>query len=72
MLFEHLDRSLTNDTWMLRFYFTKVRHLPRLYSDHQPILVCFEDIIWSSVCWPFKFLTPWLKHENFGAVLQDS
>ncbi|CAN1164551.1 Transposon TX1 uncharacterized 149 kDa protein [Linum perenne] len=72
MLSERLDRALTNDAWLLRFPFTKVKHLPRLYSDHRPILICCEDINRVRVPRPFKFLAPWLKHENFHNFLQDS
>ncbi|CAN1126735.1 Putative ribonuclease H protein At1g65750, partial [Linum perenne] len=69
---ERLDRALTNDVWLLRFPHTRVRHLHRVYSDHHPILVCCEDIDRARVVRPFRFLAPWLVHDNFRDVLQAS
>ena len=36
---ERLDRALANDKWCTRFSNVMVSHLPRIMSDHHPILV---------------------------------
>ncbi|CAN1188459.1 hypothetical protein LINPERHAP2_LOCUS39346 [Linum perenne] len=72
MTVERLDRALLNDAWKLRFPFSKVRHLGRLYSDHRPILLHCEDIQRSRLVRPFRFLVPWLGHDSFKQCLQQS
>ncbi|OMP00911.1 reverse transcriptase [Corchorus capsularis] len=41
---ERLDRALSNVEWRLRFPEAIVKHLPRFYSDHCPILVQYTGI----------------------------
>lgn len=37
---ERIDRALANDSWMLKFPEAKVfLHLPKILSDHHPIMV---------------------------------
>ncbi|CAN0836924.1 hypothetical protein LINGRAHAP2_LOCUS1644 [Linum grandiflorum] len=53
-LFERLDRGVINEDWLLRFPDSATRHLPRVKSDHRPILVC-TDYIHASNCLPRPF-----------------
>ncbi|CAN0837204.1 hypothetical protein LINGRAHAP2_LOCUS1732 [Linum grandiflorum] len=43
-LFERLDKGVINEDWLLRFLDSATRHLPRVKSDHHPILVCTDYI----------------------------
>lgn len=36
---ERLDRALSNEEWKTLFSYYKVRHLPRIKSDHAPIVL---------------------------------
>ena len=36
---KHLDRGLGNAEWKFQFSKTKINHLPRIKSNHCPILV---------------------------------
>lgn len=38
-IFERLDRAISNTSWRILFPDTAVLHLPRIYSDHAPILL---------------------------------
>ncbi|XP_021855317.1 uncharacterized protein [Spinacia oleracea] len=61
---ERLDRALANPTWLHNFPQTQVMHLPRIYSDHSPIVV---SIINNYVAgnYPFRCKEVWLEHPNF-------
>ncbi|CAL1388052.1 unnamed protein product [Linum trigynum] len=61
-----IDRSLCNIQWNSVFPNTTVRHLPRLNSDHNPILTSFAlqgQSPHSSRS--FKFEAAWLTHKDF-------
>ncbi|CAN1120796.1 Putative ribonuclease H protein At1g65750, partial [Linum perenne] len=66
---ERIDRALTNDEWLLKFPFTRVHHLTRVYSDHRPILLRCDDIPRKRIDKPFRFLAPWLGHDEFQDYL---
>ncbi|CAN1183343.1 hypothetical protein LINPERHAP2_LOCUS36454 [Linum perenne] len=68
---ERIDRALVNDVWKLRFPNTFVRHLMRLYSDHQPLLFSCSGIARNRLQRNFIFLAPWLGHDGFKDVLKD-
>ncbi|OMO56897.1 reverse transcriptase [Corchorus capsularis] len=60
---ERLDRVLANDEWRLLFPETCVRHLPRLHSDHCPILLqCEPHVVMDSSKRPFRFQAMWLMN----------
>ena len=66
-----LDRVVANAPWSTYFATAKVKHMPKLKSDHVPILIDFDAI--NSVergNKPFRFLMPWLAHDNFNDFLQ--
>nr|CAD1838601.1 unnamed protein product [Ananas comosus var. bracteatus]CAD1838614.1 unnamed protein product [Ananas comosus var. bracteatus] len=39
MILQRLDRALANSQWILRFPFSRLVHLPRIASDHCPLLL---------------------------------
>ena len=64
---------MSNQEWILKFDSYSVTYLPRIESDHIPILVRFGR---NSRCMgstkPFRFLATWMTDKRFGAFMQDS
>ena len=49
------------------------KHLPKLKFDHIPLLLDFGgNLECNSERRPFRFLAPWLVHEDFTNLLQNS
>ncbi|XP_024041873.1 uncharacterized protein LOC127898857 [Citrus sinensis] len=67
LLFKRLDRALCNSEWLLKYMNNSVIHLPKIASDHRPVLVRFErDMAGHQRTRPFRFLAAWLTHEHFN------
>lgn len=63
---ERLDRVLANSDWCILFPDAMVQHLPRLHSDHCPILLCCEpDLVMDRSQRPLRFQSMWFSHEGF-------
>ncbi|CAL1381890.1 unnamed protein product [Linum trigynum] len=61
-----LDRSFCNPAWNATFPNTSVLHLPRLHSDHNPILTTIASQgQLSPDSRPFKFEAAWFTHSDF-------
>jgi hypothetical protein len=58
-----LDRFFVSPDWEDKFPGSIQKRLPRLCSDHFPILLDCGGIHWGSR--PFKFENMWLKAEGF-------
>lgn len=72
-IFEKLDRGLVNVDWQIAFFETSIRVLPRVKSDHHPILLdtaAFCARI--KVQRPFRFMAAWQTHSSFSPFLKDS
>lgn len=54
-----------NDDWLSVFPYTLVYHLPRIKSDHRPILLKTNPELSGQRGRPFRFLAGWTKHSNF-------
>ncbi|KAL7211712.1 hypothetical protein ACSBR2_014549 [Camellia fascicularis] len=54
---ERLDRCLCNGAWAQLFPDNKVQHLPKLHSDHCPILLHTNSIVPSRTARSFRFET---------------
>ncbi|XP_024041891.1 uncharacterized protein LOC127901822 [Citrus sinensis] len=72
-LFKRLDRALCNNEWLLKFADNSVLHLPKVASDHRPVLVRFER----AECRqqgnrPFRFLASWLTHDHFNNFVKQT
>ena len=68
-----MDRFLANNSWLNRFREVFVKHLPKLKSDHVPILLVLEN--WRNSRReerPFRFLALWLTHEDFSNLMSTS
>lgn len=64
-----IDRFLLNYEWVQNFNF-KLWGLPRMLSDHCPIILMEDDRDWGPK--PFRFLNAWLLHPNFLAFVKQS
>ncbi|CAL1375682.1 unnamed protein product [Linum trigynum] len=68
-----IDRSLCNSNWNLAFPDSSVHHLPRLHSDHLPILTSSSTLSNPhSTNKPFRFEAAWVLHNQFVDFFVDS
>ncbi|KAH9673337.1 reverse transcriptase domain-containing protein [Citrus sinensis] len=71
LLFKRLDRALCNSDWLIKFADNSVLHLPKVASDHRPVLVRFAGAEYRHRgTRPFRFLAPWLTHEHFNSFVK--
>lgn len=68
-LLVRLDRALSNLKWIDVFPNARVLHLPKIQSDHRPLLIQTNGEKTSNVR-PFKFLASWLLHPNFHDMVK--
>ncbi|KAI9076108.1 hypothetical protein K1719_041922 [Acacia pycnantha] len=62
-VFKRLDRCLCNMLWQEKFVNAEVKVVPRVCSDHHPLVVCLEA---SNICYrhkPFRYEAAWQMHE---------
>ncbi|KAH9699193.1 putative ribonuclease H protein [Citrus sinensis] len=72
-LSKRLDRVLSNKDWILKFDNYSVTNLPRVDSDHRPILVRFErNGRGMGSIKPSRFLAAWMTDNRFGNFMQDN
>ena len=72
-LSKRLDRALGNKDWILKFDNYSVTNLPRVDSDHRPVLVHFErNGRGMRSIKPFRFLVAWMTDNRFGSFMQDN
>ncbi|XP_058092497.1 uncharacterized protein LOC131238936 [Magnolia sinica] len=64
-----LDRVLINASWSMSFPHFKVSHLPRIHSDHAPLLLSLPRLL-SGGPKPFRFQRMWTQHEEFLNVVK--
>ncbi|XP_028769381.1 uncharacterized protein LOC114726829 [Neltuma alba] len=69
-VFKRLDRGLCNVEWQNAYSNAFVRVLPRIHSDHHPLLFNFsgQQTVW--VERPFRFEAMWLKHPDFKNFME--
>nr|GMD68548.1 uncharacterized protein LOC109191857 [Ipomoea batatas] len=67
-----LDRALCNFAWRNRFTDANVVHLPRIASDHAPLLirVSLSDVPRRDS--NFRFHAAWLVDRRFEGIVRDS
>lgn len=71
LIFERLDKSFANQSWLDKYNDSTVIHLPRLSSDHHPILINTMGHNYSRRQSTFRFESMWLRHRNFIPMLTD-
>ena len=73
MTFERIDRAVGNEVWQEVFPGSHVLHLPKVCSDHRPILIQ----PWSmttriSSMKQFRFLAPWIEHTDWDSFVLNN
>ncbi|KAL5842636.1 hypothetical protein ACOSQ3_013239 [Xanthoceras sorbifolium] len=67
-----LDKAICSMDWRVKFSERFIRHLPRLNSDHCPILLHLDSPhIPRGILKLFRFKAMWLKHEHFPSLILD-
>ncbi|XP_057444746.1 uncharacterized protein LOC130736989 [Lotus japonicus] len=69
---ERIDWALSNDNWLLSFPEATILHLPRLKSDHKPILIKLGGGQRDASQRPFRFLAAWLTHADFPRLVEEA
>lgn len=70
---KRLDRALCNLDWRLRFEEIVINHLPKLKSDHSPLLMNFDiRRQMNRRRRPFRFEAIWLTHPSFNNLILDN
>lgn len=64
-----LDRALCNFEWNCLFPHVTVTHLPKVKSDHSPILINCDNSVNAQGSKPFRFQATWLTHPGFKEVI---
>ncbi|KAJ4832557.1 hypothetical protein Tsubulata_000126 [Turnera subulata] len=67
-----LDRFLCNEAWRIKYPEAEALHLPRLCSDHRPILIRNNDNRPPKAQRPFRFQAAWLTHEEFASFVDST
>lgn len=70
-LMVRLDRAIANSSWVSQHPDAIVCHLPRIKSDHRPILLRSSSAT-SHPQSSFKFLASWLLHPGFDELVGNS
>lgn len=65
-----LDRALANAKWVSLQPNNQILHLPRIHSDHRPIMIKPEPRP-PATDRPFKFLAAWALHPSFTALVEQ-
>ncbi|KAJ8767163.1 hypothetical protein K2173_013560 [Erythroxylum novogranatense] len=72
-VFKRLDRALCNADWLREYNETTVRVLPRVGSDHHPLLVDIqEETRKTSYGRPFRYQAIWQRHPKFVDFLKTT
>ncbi|KAK5845345.1 hypothetical protein PVK06_001517 [Gossypium arboreum] len=67
-----LDRALGNGAWIQNFPNCRLIHLPKIKSDHRPILLVLNSSISQPRGRPFRFLPGWIEHPGFENFLKEN
>ncbi|KAL4312070.1 hypothetical protein GQ457_01G013210 [Hibiscus cannabinus] len=68
-LFQRLDRCLCNRSWYVHFARSEVFHLPKLGSDHRPIMLDSNVDFRDTGKRPFRYIAAWNDHNDFADML---
>lgn len=65
---KRLDRALGDISWRHVFPEAYVEHLPSVYSDHSPLLVCCDADQGDYLSRPFRFQAAWTTRPRLRAL----
>lgn len=68
-LMERLDRAICNPAFSNHFNNSSVIHLPKVLSDHRPILITLTRHQGARTSGHFKFMASWLSHGDFPNLM---
>ncbi|CAL9024686.1 unnamed protein product, partial [Prunus brigantina] len=72
IIWKRLDRGLSNIAWRLLFPEAHLSHLPRVNSDHCPVMVRISSAhLPDKDCVPFRFQAMWFTHPEFSEFITD-
>ncbi|XP_061370265.1 uncharacterized protein LOC133312983 [Gastrolobium bilobum] len=71
-IFKRLDRALVNASWRAKFHEARVRVLPRIYSDHNPLLIALEADPRGWEERPFRIFPTWMDHPHFNQLMVEN
>lgn len=69
---ERFDRIFVNDNWLYFFPTAFVTHLPKTYSDHNPLLLTLSNININIGLKPFRLDSFWCNHPDFVNFINSS
>lgn len=69
---ERLDRAVANNSWSQSFPNAKVIHLPRIHSDHCPLLLKCNPFQQRSSNRPFRLELMWMSHPSFKNLISEA
>jgi hypothetical protein len=71
-VFERLDRGFSNQSFRIQFPELSIRVLPRVKSDHHPLLADFMTKCdnGQKLVRPFRFEVAWTTHDSFADLLK--
>ncbi|KAI9100326.1 hypothetical protein K1719_024544 [Acacia pycnantha] len=71
-VYKRLDRCLCNISWQESFEEAEIKVIPRVCSDHHPILVVSKRENQGFSKRIFRYEAMWQMHSNFGEFLRNS
>ena len=72
LILECINRCFANPTWRVLFPEAMVTHLPRVFSDHCPVLLELSRPPPTTTEKPFRFHAMWIHHSNFPDVVRKA
>lgn len=71
-IYQRLDRGWSNVEWVNMFPNYSLSHLPRLTSDHCPILLNLEQNVRATGPKPFRFEPMWILDKHFLDIVDQA
>ena len=68
-MFKRLDRAVVDAEWRFLCPNAFVEVLPRIYSDHHPLLLRCEGLPATTGMRPFQFEATWVTHQDFPEIV---
>lgn len=66
-----MDRAIGNEDWIKNFSNCLITHLPKIKSDHRPLLLNLKPKFSLPRGRPFCFLVGWIEYSEFGKFVED-